>query len=702
MSEDRTVPTARRARRWVRRGLIALGALALGAWLAWPWFLWSATAVLVRDALAARDVRLGRVNLLAGAGWSATDVRIVWGPALEHLALRAATAEARLDRWPGRAAPAHLALLTAQGFGGHLPGTPGGLPATEVRMRTLRLTDLRVAEIEGLEVEFPRGGPAGLRGLTAARATLTARGGVYHTAATEADAVTVNAQGVRLDFGADGAFGAIPLTLRSFGAELAVRTWQRPAPEWWAALAEEVRSVAPAATAAAAGGSEGPGVLPGVGRLGGLEIARVEWRRAREGVPARVDTRGVRATVRLSAAGGEGAWRWVDTCAADAQDVTLDVEDAGGTPLGRAYVEELAPDGAGRVVGTGATWEANAAAAGVLRGVACRRVEAQRAPADAGGPAFAQVTVTGAGVTLAFLPAAGPPSEPFGQRAQAAARLAERWEIREALVTLRVTSAAGRRSEFQIEDLHADATTTAAGIEVGDFAGRLAEGRLHLAGRVGLAAGAGSDLAVDLAAAGLERLAAGTALADRRLAGKLHGNARLTHDGSAEGAWVGGGRLSVTSGAVQGIPVLSSFVTAVKGMKGKEAKLSEGHVDFTLLRDRIEYADVLVQGPVLAGCGSGHSRRDGTELELHLVPRVGGETTVIPILGTLTQKILDTVKGQLMEVEVTGSVSEPASRVVPLKLLTAPVRRFLGGGGKEAKREGEAPAEGTGREERRR
>ncbi|MBI5368327.1 MAG: hypothetical protein HZA54_14925, partial [Planctomycetes bacterium] len=177
------------------------------------------------------------------------------------------------------------------------------------------------------------------------------------------------------------------------------------------------------------------------------------------------------------------------------------------------------------------------------------------------------------------------------------------------------------------------------------------------------------------------RLAATTTLADEHLAGRLKVNARVSYAGSGGAGYGGGGRIELERGKVQELPVFSTFLSALSGTQGKDSTLSAGHADFALAGDRVDWRDVLIEGPVMAGCGGGSCRVDGEELELSLVPRLGSETTVIPIIGDITQKLLDVVKGQLIEVELRGSLAAPTSRVAPLKFLTAPIRAFLGGGG---------------------
>ncbi|MBI3273438.1 MAG: hypothetical protein HYZ53_30925 [Planctomycetes bacterium] len=733
-------PARRRGGRRLRRLLTGAAILWAAGWVAWPVLFQVALEDIVRGELDAEEVRAERPGLVGGSGVAAGPVVLHWGPSMAQLELRAEAATAYLDRWPGGETPAHVHLVVGQGVTLRHERGRDGRPPMLARMRTLRIGDLREAAIDGLELEFPGGdGPGGLRRATAARVVLRAGVGLYGTEPPEGDRVALRAEGVTFEFAERSAIGAASFEVDSVEAEIHPGPWKRPDPEAW--MADFVRakfdprragSGAPGAGAGDAAGGESA-----LRNVKELSVASARWRAFPVGpTMAKWEVVGVRAVVQPDAARGAsgetgqggstgpppplaagptgGPPAWV------VRDLGVRVLEAGGRTEGAGYAETVRRESGGDTHAEGVTWEAAPEWDGRLRGIACRRVTAG-ATAET-EPAFGSLVLEGVGFTLALGDLGGAPGRPKGSRGASGgggggavatagadtadtlfrswpgtlASIAGTWEVRDGMVDLRIPCRGGEVAHLRVEEFRGRARSGPAGLSLEGLEGSVAGGRLTLSGTVGVRAGAGSEVTVEIAGVGADRLSSETPLRDQRLLGKLEGRARLTQSGRAGAGLGGGGYLWLSRGKADPIPVISAFVRAVQNAGDKDTSVTEGRVDFALEGQRIHYKEVLLSGPALSGCGDGYSRLDGDDLELHLVPRLGGETSGIPILGPITQKILDTVKGQLLEVEITGSLGEPRSSVVPLKLLTSPMRRFLGVRGGD----GGAPVERPPRERR--
>ncbi|MEO6594165.1 MAG: hypothetical protein ABIP94_05380, partial [Planctomycetota bacterium] len=84
------------------------------------------------------------------------------------------------------------------------------------------------------------------------------------------------------------------------------------------------------------------------------------------------------------------------------------------------------------------------------------------------------------------------------------------------------------------------------------------------------------------------------------------------------------------------------------------------------------------KGNLLHLFGSGLVRLDGEGLDARLVPRMfAKDLTHVPVVGAPTQTLLDLLNGQLLEVRLTGSLSEVDVAVNPIASISAPLRAFL-------------------------
>ncbi|MBI5366554.1 MAG: hypothetical protein HZA54_05925, partial [Planctomycetes bacterium] len=243
---------ARRRRR--RRGILVLLLLGCTLYLSWPDLLGLVLERVVRDELDAWAVRLGAVVATSSTEVASERVDVEWGDALDYLTVGAGRTRAWLTRFPLGGPPAHLAHLEARDLVARLPGRSDGLPQSVLVSGRLLLENLQNADLEAVSLTFPDRRPGGVARVTARRVRLAARSGVYGPVPISGDRVTLTADDVRVEFGADGPLGASGLTIPQVEAEIDPGPWSRPRPR-----VISVRAWFPAASWS--GGVAGPGGL---------------------------------------------------------------------------------------------------------------------------------------------------------------------------------------------------------------------------------------------------------------------------------------------------------------------------------------------------------------------------------------------------------------------------------------------------------
>ncbi|MBI2923945.1 MAG: hypothetical protein HYY18_23035 [Planctomycetes bacterium] len=212
-------------------------------------------------------------------------------------------------------------------------------------------------------------------------------------------------------------------------------------------------------------------------------------------------------------------------------------------------------------------------------------------------------------------------------------------------------------------------------------------GRISSSGWVGTHGNDGWALQFNVAGAGVEELARGTALESRKLGGKL--DAFLTLDRIADGPPLGAGWLEVREGRLYEIPVLLSVFNVLRLEAPGETVIDTTRCDFKLRADRVEVERMqfLSRGPCLFG--GGDILFEGRRVDLTFVPRFATDPPDgLEALDESEEPVGDFIRRNfLVCIEVHGTWTEPVAETVPLRVISKPLKAFFRalGGGKERK-----------------
>ena len=203
-------------------------------------------------------------------------------------------------------------------------------------------------------------------------------------------------------------------------------------------------------------------------------------------------------------------------------------------------------------------------------------------------------------------------------------------------------------------------------LEMPELSGRCAGGVMRVRGAVELESGEMDvrfeALDVDVEQLGLERYGDHS-----RASGWLQGNLRWVGVLGQPGR--GDGQFSVRGGNLWDFPVLDEVFGALGLVKPGSSERHRLQVEFKL-RKRVTYIDsLLIESDVVTLRGSGKINNPD-RLDIEIIP--------IRLPVALLGDLLEYIQGQLLRVELRGTLTKPEVKLTPLKFVTEPVGGFLG------------------------
>lgn len=208
-------------------------------------------------------------------------------------------------------------------------------------------------------------------------------------------------------------------------------------------------------------------------------------------------------------------------------------------------------------------------------------------------------------------------------------------------------------------------------------------GRIASTGWVGTHGNYGWSLQFNVAGAGVDEMARGTALESKKLGGKM--DAFLTIDRFGDGPPLGAGWLEVREGRLYEIPVLLSVFNLLRLEAPGETVIDTTRCDFKLRADRIEVdrMQFLSRGPCLFG--GGDILFEGRRVDLTFVPRLATHPPEgLEALDESEEPVGDFIRRNfLVCIEVRGTWTEPVAETVPLRVISRPLKAFFRALGKK-------------------
>jgi len=187
------------------------------------------------------------------------------------------------------------------------------------------------------------------------------------------------------------------------------------------------------------------------------------------------------------------------------------------------------------------------------------------------------------------------------------------------------------------------------------------------------------EWSVQVNASGLDvrALARGSGLSDRNLEGALHGFLSIDRIGADPPA--GAGWLDIRDGRLFDLPIFLAIFNVLRFESPTDATIHTCRSDFRILPGfiRIDRGYLLSRGPGLFG--TGRIRLPSGELELEFIPRLSGEPPEgWEVLAEGEQPLGDFLRRHaLVTVELRGTWREPAATVIPVKVISGPIRDFF-------------------------
>lgn len=141
----------------------------------------------------------------------------------------------------------------------------------------------------------------------------------------------------------------------------------------------------------------------------------------------------------------------------------------------------------------------------------------------------------------------------------------------------------------------------------------------------------------------------------------------------------GEGRLSIGHADLWKLPTVASLLAVLSFEAPRDAVFDDAEFDMRLDGNRMIIDRAEMSSPAISFLGRGEMV-DG-KLNVHLTHELGrpwlGE---LPVIGDLWSFL----KGNIVEVEVGGTLDEPEIKVIPVKAVTDPMRWLFGGHGEDA------------------
>jgi len=214
-------------------------------------------------------------------------------------------------------------------------------------------------------------------------------------------------------------------------------------------------------------------------------------------------------------------------------------------------------------------------------------------------------------------------------------------------------------------------------IRVDDMTGTLHGGRLAGQAEVRLVTPPQYGVSLSLENLKIESLFEGPVKDKPDVRGLLTGNIQLTGTSGKTETVRGAGVLRITKARMYKLPVMLGMLNVIYLSLPGGAAFTEGQVTYRVIGEKLIFDEIYLNGPALSLVGSGTMSTKTEKIKLTFLAGPPGKLPRIAALDELLKPIFR----QLIEHEVTGTLSEPRMRTVPLRGLDDAIRKLLSPGG---------------------
>jgi hypothetical protein len=214
-------------------------------------------------------------------------------------------------------------------------------------------------------------------------------------------------------------------------------------------------------------------------------------------------------------------------------------------------------------------------------------------------------------------------------------------------------------------------------ITVEDLRAEVCRGQVSGFGEVGWELGIGGHLQIHLLGMDVETAARVSGALAAGSSGSVSGFVDLRKPGG-EGELAGAGWIEGKGVRLWEQPILARTLKVLGLTAGNTDALRKVRCHFRLDRGRIYAGALVALGRPVSLFGRGSVRLDGEDLQVKIVPRPFSKNLhKLAVVGKPTQYLLDLLNGQLLEIELKGSLSHIEVSVNPVAGITAPLKEFL-------------------------
>ncbi|MCH7595069.1 MAG: hypothetical protein IID35_00790 [Planctomycetes bacterium] len=155
--------------------------------------------------------------------------------------------------------------------------------------------------------------------------------------------------------------------------------------------------------------------------------------------------------------------------------------------------------------------------------------------------------------------------------------------------------------------------------------------------------------------------------------GRLHANLYLSGDIDDRTSRKGGGRLELVDGFIHRLPIIMAIFNVLDLSLPGDQAFEDAETAFFVVGDRVQLDDIVLRGGVLALVGSGTVRLPELALDLRLVNVTAEGYTRLLIFTD----VIEAVSKELVELRVTGPLSQPTVTPYPLPRISDELRRLF-------------------------
>lgn len=172
----------------------------------------------------------------------------------------------------------------------------------------------------------------------------------------------------------------------------------------------------------------------------------------------------------------------------------------------------------------------------------------------------------------------------------------------------------------------------------------------------------------------IEELLKATPLRNKGLSGNLTAFLTITRNEETGFIPAGSGYFDICDANIWQFPFFLSILNVLDFALPGNAAVDEARMKYNISSNSFEITEMAFLSHAISLIGEGSMDLDGKNLDMVFVHRFGKEGFgQLPIFGGAIQGLLDFVQGNINQIEINGTFSEPQVHIVPLKVISKPI-----------------------------